>query len=92
MVHSRDHGQFRAGVLVFEEPVTHIDGKIDLFALDDLKFALVLLHVDGDKFVADLGGMLRRVHQTELRLLQLVEVLWLCLAIAFASLLPADFI
>ena len=63
---SRNHGQFGACVLVFEKPVAHVDGQVDLLALDDLKLALVLLHVDGDELVTDLGRMLRRIYQTEL--------------------------
>jgi len=55
--------------------VAHIDCEVDLLAFDDFKFAFVLLHVDRHELVADLGGVLRRVHQTELLLLQLVEVL-----------------
>ena len=72
--------------------MTHVDSKIDLFTLDDLELALVLLHVDGDKLVADLGSVFRRVDQAELLLLQLVKVLGLCLAVALAPLLPADFV
>ena len=58
---SCDHGELRAGVLVFEEPVAHVDSQIDLLAFDDFELALVLFHVDGDELVADLGSMLSRV-------------------------------
>ena len=66
---SRDHGQLGARVLVLKEPVAHIDGQIDLLAFDDFEFALVLLHVDRHKFVADLWRVLGRVDEAELVLL-----------------------
>lgn len=78
--------------MVFEEPVAHVDCQVDLLALDDLEFALVLLHVDRHEFVADFRGMLSRIHETELLLFQLIQVFRLGLVVALASLLPADFI
>ena len=89
---SCDHGQLRAGVLVLEKPMAHIDSEVDLFALYDFEFALVLLHVDGDEFVADLGRMLGGVDEAELILLQLVQVLRLCLLVALPPLLPPDLV
>ena len=59
---SRDHGQFGACVLVFEKPVAHINGQVNLLALDDLELAFVLLHVDGNELVADLGRVLRCIY------------------------------
>ena len=49
--------------------MAHVDGQVDLFTLDDLKLALVLLHIDGDELVADLGCVLSCIDQAELLLL-----------------------
>jgi len=46
--------------------VTHVDSEVNLLALDDFEFALVLLHVDSNEFIADFRGMFRRVDETEL--------------------------
>ena len=74
--------------------MAHIDSQVDLFALDDFKFALVLLHIDSDKLIADLGGVFRGVCEAELRFvfLHLIEILLLCLLIAFTALFPADLV
>ena len=66
---SRDHRQFRARILVLKEPVAHVDCQVYLLALDDLKLAFVLLHVDSHKFVADLWRVLSSVYKAELVLL-----------------------
>ena len=66
---SCDHGELGAGVLVLEKPMAHVDCEVDLFALNDFEFAFVLFHVDSDKFVADLGCMLRCIDKAELVLL-----------------------
>ena len=49
--------------------MAHVDCEVDLFALNDFEFAFVLFHVDSDKFVADLGCMLRCIDKAELVLL-----------------------
>ena len=52
--------------------MAHIDGEIDLLALDDFELALVLLHVDGHELVADFRSVFRRVNETKLALLEYV--------------------
>ena len=89
---SRNHRQFRARILVLEEPVAHVDCQVYLLALDDLKLAFVLLHVDCDEFVADFRGVLCCVHYAEWVLFECVKVLWLCLSVAFPTFLPSDLI
>ena len=89
---SRDHRQFRARILVLKEPVAHVDCQIYLLALDDLKLALVLLHVDCDEFVADFRGMLSRVHYAERVLFECVKILGLSLSVALPTFLPANLI
>lgn len=72
--------------------MAHVDCKVDLFTLDDFEFALVLLHVDGNEFIADLWRVFCSVHKAELALLKLVELFRLRLLVAFSSLFPAYFV
>ena len=63
-----------------------------MLALDDLKLAFVLLHVDCDEFVANFGGMLRCVHYAEWVLFKCVKILGLCLTVTLPTLLPTNLI
>lgn len=78
--------------MVFEKPVAHIDRQVDLLALYDFEFALVLLHIDGHEFVADLWRMLCSVYEAELVLFKLIELFGLGLLITLPSLLPSNFV
>ena len=57
-VGSGDHAQLRAGELVLEQPVTEVDGQVDLVGLADFHQVAVLVHVDRHKVVADFGCVL----------------------------------
>lgn len=89
---SCDHGQLRTCELLIEEPVTHIDGQINLLALDDLNFTLVLLHVDCNEFIADFRSMLSTVDGAEWLLFKLLKVFWLSFCVVLFALSPSDFV
>jgi hypothetical protein len=89
---SCNHGQLRTCELLIEEPVTHIDGQVNLFALDYLNFTLVFLHIDCNEFIADFRGMLSTVGRAEWLLFKLLKVFWLSFCIVLFALSPSDFV
>lgn len=64
---SLDHGQLAAGELVLEQPVAEVNSQVDAVHSVDAEYAAVVLHVHSHELVANLGRVLSRVRQTELR-------------------------
>ena len=56
---------FRTGELVLEQPVTEVDGKVNLVGLANFHQFAVLVHVDRHEFVADFGCAVCRVSKAE---------------------------
>jgi hypothetical protein len=52
--------------LTFEEPMTEVDGQIDLVGPLDLVEVLVLINIDCNELVAYFRGMLSGVDEAEL--------------------------
>lgn len=63
---SCDHTELGASELTLEQPVTQIDGEVNLIRPLDLIEMLVLVNIDGHELVANLRSMLGCVDKAEL--------------------------
>ena len=76
--------------MLFEEPVTEIYRQVNLITLNYLDLALVLLHVDCDKFVADFWSVLCGVMCAKrFFFIDVFELFGICFV--FFALFPTDF-
>lgn len=92
---SCNHGQLAASELILEQPVAQVNCQVNLIWFTNLKQALVLLHENGDEFVADFWSVLCRIDKAELlsaRHLCYLRMLLQINLLRFYSLLPADLV
>ena len=76
--------------MLFKKPVTEIYRQVNLIALNYLDLALVLLHVDCDKFVADFWSVLCGVMCAKrFFFIDVFKVFGIC--VVFFALFPANF-
>ena len=76
--------------MLLEEPVTEIYRQVNLIAFHYLDLTLVLLHVDGHKFVADFWSVLCGVMCA--KRFFFIDVFELfCVCFVFFALFPANF-